>query len=109
MIQGHLPTRLPAGFGLQEVDRIQPGNVGYAAWTDARCRRVNAFFEPGKSAAIRRGRPAFGPWHELQRCGKPRPCIVYEGHVTGGVLTFSTWQLAAGAAAAILRTVRVSP
>lgn len=109
VIQGHLPARLPGGFGLQEVDRVEPGDAGYAAWTDARCRRVSIFFEPGNSSVVSPARPAFGPWFELQRCGTPRPCIVYQAKVKGGVITFSTWQLDPSTAAAILRTVATSP
>jgi hypothetical protein len=109
VIQGHLPARLPAGFGLQEVDRVEPGDAGYAAWTDARCRRVAIFFDPGSSSVASPARRAFGPWFELQRCGTPRPCIVYQAKVNGGVITFSTWQLDPSTAVAILRTVATSP
>jgi hypothetical protein len=109
VIQGYVPTRLPDGFGLQEVDRIEPGGGGYAAWTDARCRRVAIFIDPGNSAVAAPARPAFGPWLEPQRCGTPRPCIVYERKVNGGMITFSTWQLDPATAVAILHTIDTSP
>lgn len=109
VVQGHLPTRLPTGFGLQEVDRIEPGGAGYVAWTDSRCHRVAIYFDPVSSTAVSPARRAFGPWFELQRCGTPRPCIVYQAKVQGGVITFSTWQLDPDTAVAILRTVATSP
>lgn len=105
VVRGHLPTRLPTGFGLQEVDRVD--DAGYAAWTDAQCRRIALFFDPSQSSIGGPAVHAFGPWMKLQRCGEPRPCVVYQGGVTGGLLTFSTWQLEPRTAATVLRSVRL--
>ncbi|HVV77369.1 MAG TPA: hypothetical protein VHC43_15170 [Mycobacteriales bacterium] len=110
---GHTPRLLPVGFGLREVDRLADGPTrsgsGYAAWTDAQCRRVNVYFDPNGHALTRPAKAAFGPWVELQRCGTPRPCIVYQALTHGGgVLTVSTWQLSPATAAAIVRSVPVA-
>jgi hypothetical protein len=106
---GHLPAQIPVGFGLQQVDRLEPGDGGYAAWTDSRCRRINVWFDRGSDSVGNPARPAFGPWIQLQRCGDPRPCIVYQAGLTDGVVTFSTWQLPPRVATAVLRTVQVTP
>ena len=107
VVQGHLPGKLPPGFGLQEVDRVDPGHGGYVAWTDAQCRRVALSYTPGETAMSGPTVRAFGPWRELQRCGEPRPCLVWQSAVNGGLLTFFTWRLAPRTATAILRTVRI--
>jgi hypothetical protein len=92
---------------LQEVDRLDGGGSGYAAWTDAGCRRVNVWYDPDIGSISGPAVHAFGPWMKLQGgCGEPRPCVVYQGAVSGGMLTFSTWQLAPRLAATILRTVK---
>jgi hypothetical protein len=107
-LDGHLPTRLPAGFGLLEVDRTTPGGGdGYAGWTDSQCRRINLFFEPGETKVRHATRGRIGPWVELPRCGTPRPCIVYQAATEGGRLEFSTWRLSPVIAAAVLRSVAV--
>jgi hypothetical protein len=109
VLHGHVPARLPAGFGLQEVARLGPNDAGYAAWTDAQCRRINVYYEPGQHEVTTPSQPAFGPWYELQMCGRPRPCIAYEAAVDGGVITFSSWQLDPHSSAPILRAVAISP
>jgi hypothetical protein len=105
VVGGHLPSRLPHGFGLQEVDRVEPGHLGYVAWTDDACRRVAVLFAPGVSSISGPAVHAFGPWMKLQGCGEPRPCVVYEGGVSGGLVTFSTWGLEPKIAADLLHTV----
>lgn len=106
VVAGHLPGRLPRGFGLQEVDRVEPGHFGYVAWTDARCRRVAITYSPGESSIAAPAVHAFGPWMKLQSCGDPRPCLVWQGGVHDGLLTLSTWQVEPRTATAVLRTVK---
>jgi hypothetical protein len=105
VVAGHLPGRLPHGFGLQEVDRVEPGHLGYVAWTDGACRRVAVLYSPGVTSVSGPAVHAFGPWMKLQGCGDPRPCVVYQGGVDGGLVTFSTWGLAPEVTADLLRTV----
>ena len=100
-----MPRRLPKGFGVQQVSAVQPGRDGYVAWTDSSCRRVSVFFERGETTADG-GVHAFGPWMKLGRCGAPKPCIVYQGAVKGGLVTFATWRLDADTASAVLHSVR---
>jgi hypothetical protein len=106
-VRGHLPSELPSGFGLEEVDRVDPGDGGFVAWTDAQCRRVNLRYTPGDASVAGPGIRAFGPWTELQRCGEPSPCLVWQLRVNDGLLTFSTWRLAPRTAEAVLRTVKI--
>lgn len=106
VVAGHLPQRLPQGFGVQEVDRVEPGHLGYVAWTDTACRRVALIYSPGVTSVSGPAMHAFGPWMRLQGCGEPPPCVVYQGGVTGGLVTFSTWGLAPKVTADLLRTVK---
>jgi hypothetical protein len=105
VVRGHVPRQLPHGFGLAQVAAVQPHDAGYVAWTDSACRRISVFFEPGVTTASG-GAHAFGPWMRLQDCGAPRPCIVYQGAVGGGLVEFATWRLDPRTATAVLHSIR---
>lgn len=105
---GHVPARIPRGFGLLQVDRLEPGHGGYVAWTDAACHRIGESYAPGVTASSLSAPLAFGRWIGPASCGDPRPCVVYQGHVNGGLITFSTWGLDPHITASLLHTVNLA-
>lgn len=104
---GHVPAKVPNGFGLQQVDRLEPGHGGYVAWTDEACHRINEWYAPGVTTSSLLAPFAFGPWMGPASCGDPRPCVVYVGHLRGGLITFSTWGLDPQLTSRLLHTVKL--
>ena len=107
VVGGHLPAWIPGGFGVQQVDRVEPGHLGYVAWTDSACHRLTMTYAPGVSSISGPVVHAFGPWMKFARCGPPRPCVAYQGGVSGGLITFYTSGIDPGTATAILHTVSI--
>jgi hypothetical protein len=105
VVGGHLPGWIPRGFGVQEVDRVEPGHLGYVAWTDTACHRLSVTYAPGVTSISSPVVHAFGPWMRFTRCGLPRPCTAYQGGVNGGLITFITSGVQPSTATTILHTV----
>jgi hypothetical protein len=91
-MRGHVPTRLPAGFGLETAWQKGDGMEGAALWADEKCREVFMALWPGHSSTL--VGPKVGDWTVTAdapgECGNAElgsaRCLVYHVFVDEGTL-----------------------
>lgn len=109
-LHGHVPYRLPDGFGLLGLYDGGEGTgapIGAAMWVDASCRRISVQVWEVQDEPIHG--PKVGDFvltHEMASCGSPPgPCLTYRAHLDPGLVQIETAGIPRAEANEIVRSV----
>jgi hypothetical protein len=107
-VGGHVPTRLPDGFGLEGLWGDNEGSL--AIWIDGRCRNV-AIETWTESHAVRSG-PQVGAFTLVGRLPPtcrtpgPKPCFAFQSAMPPGLVEVDTVGLSRRDATRVVRSIQ---